>query len=36
MVHVNSWEEFAKAAERLYTKDPNKVGFLLCKNVLNV
>jgi hypothetical protein len=27
MTYVKSWEEFEKAAERLYLQDPMKVGF---------
>jgi signal recognition particle subunit SRP9 len=39
MTYVKSWEEFEKAAERLYLQDPMKVGFeyefSLCKIALN-
>lgn len=27
MTYLTSWEEFAKAAERLYLNDPQKVTF---------
>lgn len=27
MTYLKSWEEFEKAAERLYLQDPKKVGF---------
>jgi hypothetical protein len=27
MTYLKSWEEFEKAAERLYFQDPMKVGF---------
>lgn len=27
MTFLTSWEEFSKAAERLYVNDPSKVGF---------
>ena len=26
MTYITSWEEFAKAAERLYLQDPSKVS----------
>ena len=29
MTLLSSWEDFEKAAERLYLQDPMKVGFLL-------
>ncbi|KAK8779118.1 hypothetical protein V5799_019543 [Amblyomma americanum] len=29
MTYITSWDEFAKAAERLYLADPMKVRFLL-------
>jgi len=29
MTFLTSWEEFAKAAERLYVNDPMKVSFLM-------
>lgn len=38
MTFVKSWEEFEKAAEKLYLQDPSKVRYSMtykhCKNVL--
>ncbi len=40
MTYITNWEEFAKAAERLYVADPSKVRTLMFKmsatNVLTI